>query len=106
MGTNFGTVTLRHFHVKQDQVKGLVLGKIDRFSGACHGKDMVNPTSLILSGALMFRYMGFDAAAVLIEKAVEKTIQDGVVTYDLARQMKETKPVSSSRFGNEVVKRM
>ena len=70
------------------------------------GKDMVNPTSLILSGALMFRYMGFDAAATLIEKAVEKTIQDGIVTYDLARQMKEIKPVSSSRFGNEVVKRM
>jgi isocitrate dehydrogenase len=70
------------------------------------GRDMVNPTSLILSGALMFRYMGFDAAAVLIEKAVEKTIQDGIVTYDLARQMKGTKPVSSSRFGNEVIKRM
>ena len=70
------------------------------------GKDMVNPTSLILSGALMFRYMGFDSAATLIEKAVEKTIQDGIVTYDLARQMKDVKPVSSSRFGNEVVKRM
>ena len=70
------------------------------------GKDMVNPTSLILSGALMFRYMGFDDAAMLIEKAVEKTIQDGVLTYDLARQMNEVKPVSSSRFGNEVVKRL
>jgi isocitrate dehydrogenase len=70
------------------------------------GKDMVNPTSLILSGALMFRYMGFDAAAVLIEKAVEKTIQDGIVTYDLARQMKKIKPVSTSRFGSEVIKRM
>jgi len=70
------------------------------------GKDMVNPTSLILSGALMFRYMGFNAAAVLIEKAVEKTIQDGIVTYDMARQMKEVEPVSSSRFGSEVVKRM
>jgi isocitrate dehydrogenase len=70
------------------------------------GKDMVNPTSLILSGALMFRYMGFDDAATLIEKAVEKTIQDGIVTYDLARQMKEMKPVSSSRFGSEVAKRM
>jgi len=70
------------------------------------GKDMVNPTSLILSGALMFRYMGFDDAATLIEKAVEKTIQDGIVTYDLARQVKEMKPVSSSRFGSEVAKRM
>jgi isocitrate dehydrogenase len=70
------------------------------------GKDMVNPTSLILSGALMFRYMGFDNAATLIEKAVEKTILDGIVTYDLARQMKEIKPVSSSQFGSEVVKRI
>ena len=70
------------------------------------GKDMVNPTSLILSGALMFRYLGFDDAATLIEKAVERTIQDGIVTYDLARQMKETTAVSSSRFGSEVVKRI
>jgi isocitrate dehydrogenase len=70
------------------------------------GKDMVNPTSLILSGALMFRYMGFDKAATLIETAVEGTIRDGIVTYDLARQMKEIEPVSSSQFGNEVVKRI
>jgi isocitrate dehydrogenase len=70
------------------------------------GKDVVNPTSLILSGALMFRYLGFDGAAMLIERAVEKTIQDGVVTYDLARQMKEAKPVGSSRFGSEIVKRI
>ena len=70
------------------------------------GKDMVNPTSFILSGALMFRYLGFDDAATLIEKAVERTIQDGIVTYDLARQMKETTAVSSSRFGSEVVKRI
>jgi isocitrate dehydrogenase len=70
------------------------------------GKDMVNPTSLILSGALMFRYMGFDNAATLIEKAVEETIRDGIVTYDLARQMKEIRPVSSSQFGDEVVKRI
>jgi len=70
------------------------------------GKDMVNPTSFILSGALMFRYMGFDMAATLIENAVEKTIQDGVVTYDLARQMTNKKPVSSSRFGEEILKRI
>lgn len=70
------------------------------------GKDMVNPTSFILSGALMFRYMGFEMAATLIENAVEKTIQDGVVTYDLARQMTNRKPVSSSRFGEEVLKRI
>ena len=54
----------------------------------------------------MFRYLGFDDAATLIEKAVERTIQDGIVTYDLARQMKETTAVSSSRLGSEVVKRI
>jgi isocitrate dehydrogenase len=70
------------------------------------GKDMANPTSLILSGALMFYYLGLDAAATLIERAVEKTIQDHIVTYDLARQMKDIKPVGSSKFGNEVVKRI
>jgi isocitrate dehydrogenase len=70
------------------------------------GKDMVNPTSLILSGALMFRYMGFDEAAALIEEAVEKTIQDGFVTYDLARQMDGVKPVLCSRFGSEVAGRL
>lgn len=71
------------------------------------GKDMVNPTSLILSGALMFRYMGFDAVATLIEKAVEETIQNGLVTYDLARQMVDVRrPIASSRFGREVAERL
>ncbi len=70
------------------------------------GKDMVNPMSLILSGAMMFRYMGHENAAVSIEEAVEKTVRDSIVTYDLARQMKDVKPVRSSQFGNEVVKRL
>ena len=70
------------------------------------GKNVVNPTSFILSGALMFRYMGFDQAAGLIERAIEKTIQDGIVTYDLARQMKNVEPVTCSRFGDEVVRRL
>lgn len=70
------------------------------------GKDMVNPTSLILSGALMFRYMGLETVAVLIEEAVEKTIQDGFLTYDLARQMVGVTPVLCSRFGEEVTSRL
>ncbi len=68
------------------------------------GKDMVNPTSLILSGALMFRYMGFDLAAAFIKKAVERTIQNDIVTYDLARQMNNVTPVGTLEFGNEVLK--
>ena len=70
------------------------------------GKDVVNPTSFILSGALMFRYLGLEEAAAAIEKAVEKTIGDRIVTYDLARQIHGTEPVKSSRFGNEVMRRL
>jgi len=70
------------------------------------GKDVVNPASLILSGAMMFRHMGCDQAAFLIEKAIENTIRDGIVTYDLARQLKDQRPVSCSRFGDEVAKRL
>ena len=70
------------------------------------GKDMVNPTSLILSGAMMFRYIGLDKAARLVEGAVEKAVRDGFVTYDLARQMPGVEPVSCSRFGKEVAARL
>lgn len=70
------------------------------------GMDRVNPVSFILSGAMMFRYLGLDGAAVKIEKAVEETICDGVVTYDLARQMEGVVPVSCSSFGDEAAKRI
>lgn len=70
------------------------------------GKDMVNPTSFLLSGAMMFRYMGEEGAAVLIEKAVESTFLSGIMTYDLARQAEGVQPVSCSVFGREVVKRI
>ena len=49
------------------------------------GKDQANPGSLILSGEMMFRYMGWDEAADLTIKTMEKSILDGNVTYDLAR---------------------
>lgn len=70
------------------------------------GKDMVNPTSFILSGALMFRHLGHNKVAELIENAVEKTIQSKVVTYDLARNMDGVPPVKCSEFGEEVAKRI
>lgn len=70
------------------------------------GKDMVNPTSFILSGAIMFRYLGLDDASVLIEDAVEKTIRSRIVTYDLARNMDDVTPVGCFRFGEEVTKRI
>ncbi|MCX7965758.1 MAG: NADP-dependent isocitrate dehydrogenase [Syntrophorhabdaceae bacterium] len=70
------------------------------------GKDMINPTSFILSGALMFRYLGLEKVAHLIEDAVQKTIQSKIVTYDLARSMDGITPVKCSKFGEEVTKRI
>jgi len=70
------------------------------------GKDVINPTSFILSGAMLFRYIGLDGVSALIEKAVEKTIGDGIVTYDLARQLTNVNPVKCSEFGKQVVKRL
>ncbi len=70
------------------------------------GKDVVNPTSFLLSGVMMFDYLGLDRAGVLLKEAVEATIRDRIVTYDLARQMSGIAPVSCSVFGAEVTKRI
>jgi isocitrate dehydrogenase len=70
------------------------------------GKDVINPTSFLLSGVMMFMYMGLERAADLLQAAVEKTIGEGVVTSDLARLMPGVVPVACSRFGEEVAKRI
>ncbi len=70
------------------------------------GKDQVNPGSLILSAEMMLRHIGWGEAADLIIKAMEKTIQDGIVTYDFARQMTNPRQVSCSGFGGALVERM
>jgi len=70
------------------------------------GKDVVNPTSFLLSGAMLFSYMGLDDVSRLIERAIEETIQSRIVTYDLARQMDGISPVKCSEFGEEVKKRI
>jgi isocitrate dehydrogenase len=70
------------------------------------GKDMVNPIAFILSGAMLFRYIGNEDVSRLIEEAVERTVRDGIVTYDLARQMNGVEPVRCSQFGDEVAKRL
>ncbi len=70
------------------------------------GKDMINPTSFLLSGAMLFSYIGLDNVSKLIERAIEETIQDRIVTYDLARQMDGVKPVKCSEFGEAVKKRI
>src|SRR5512140_3544146 len=70
------------------------------------GLDKVNPGSVILSGEMMFRYMGWNEAADLIVAGVTKSITSKVVTYDFARLMEGAKEVKCSEFGDAVVKNM
>lgn len=70
------------------------------------GKDKVNPSSLILSGEMMFRYIGWDEAADLLLKGLEKTIAQKKVTYDFARLMEDAEEVRCSVFAEEIVKNM
>ncbi len=70
------------------------------------GLDKVNPGSLILSGALMLEYIGWDEAAGLVRSALAKTIAQGLVTYDLARQVDGARELSCSGFGRAVVEHL
>jgi len=70
------------------------------------GKDKVNPSSVILSGALMFRFIGWNEVADAIEKALERTIQEKIVTYDLARLLDSPREVRCSQFGEAVAERI
>lgn len=70
------------------------------------GKDMVNPGSLLLSGAMMFDYMGWKEASGLIRVGLQSTIKNGIVTYDLARQIKGAKEVRCSEFAVAIVNRI
>jgi len=70
------------------------------------GKDKANPVSLILSGVMMLEHLGWPEAALAIEQAIQKTISDGVVTYDLARQMPDVREVKCSEFAERVVERL
>jgi isocitrate dehydrogenase len=70
------------------------------------GKDQVNPGSIILSAEMMLRHMGWTEAADMIISAMERTIQDKMVTYDLARLMVDAKKVSCSAFGQALAERM
>ena len=70
------------------------------------GQDKVNPGSVILSGEMMLRYLGWTDAADLIVAGLEKTIQSKVVTYDFARLMEGAKEVKCSEFGSAVIRNM
>jgi len=66
-------------------------------------QDVINPGSLILSGAMMFDYLGWGEVAQSIKKALERTISKKTVTYDLARQMKGAKKVKCSEFASAII---
>jgi isocitrate dehydrogenase len=70
------------------------------------GMDKVNPGSVILSGELMLRYMGWNEAADLIVKGIEAAIEDKIVTYDFARLMDDPTEVKTSEFADAVIERM
>lgn len=70
------------------------------------GKDMVNPSSIILSGAMMFEYMGWTEVAKLIEEAVEAAIASKRVTFDFHRLMENAELLSTSEFGDEIIRNM
>lgn len=70
------------------------------------GKNMVNPSSIILSGAMMFEYMGWTEVSKLIENAVEKAIDSKRVTFDFHRLMENAELLSTSEFGDEIIKNL
>ena len=70
------------------------------------GKDQVNPSSVILSGVMMFEYIGWQEAADLIVKGIEGAISQKKVTYDFHRLMDGATKLKCSEFGNEIIKNM
>ena len=70
------------------------------------GQDKVNPGSVILSGVMMLEYMGWNEAAELIVKGMEKTFTKKTVTYDMERQMAGAKLLKCSEFGKAIVENM
>ncbi|MFC4737533.1 NADP-dependent isocitrate dehydrogenase [Bacillus daqingensis] len=70
------------------------------------GQDKVNPSSVLLSGVLMLRHLGWGEAADMIENAMDKTIAEKTVTYDFARLMDGAQEVKCSEFGDALIKNL
>ena len=92
---------------------GANIGDDVGFFEATHGtapkyadKDVINPSSVILSGAMMFRYMGWRDVAASIEDGIERTIQQKTVTYDLERLMEGATKLKTSEFADAVIANM
>jgi isocitrate dehydrogenase len=69
-------------------------------------KDMINPGSVILSGVMMFRFLGWNEAANLIEQGLERTIEQKKVTYDFERLMPGATKVKTSEFAGHIIENM
>ncbi len=69
-------------------------------------KDVINPGSVILSGVMLFEFLGWGEAARMIEKSMEKTIQQKHVTYDFERQMQGATKVKTSEFATRMIENM
>jgi isocitrate dehydrogenase len=69
-------------------------------------KDVINPGSVMLSGVMMFEFLGWPEAAKLIESSLEKTIQQKYVTYDFERQMQGATKVKTSEFATRMIANM
>ncbi|MCI0390358.1 MAG: isocitrate dehydrogenase (NADP(+)) [Acidobacteria bacterium] len=70
------------------------------------GQDVVNPSSVILSGVMMFEYLGWNEAAQLIVNGIVRTIDQKRVTYDLERMMDGATKVKTSEFGDSIIENM
>lgn len=68
------------------------------------GKGLANPCSILLSGAMMFEYVGWNEVAQLITKAIENNIEEGTVTGDFAWLMENAQQVSTSEFGEALIR--
>jgi isocitrate dehydrogenase len=69
-------------------------------------KDMINPTSVILSSCMMLEYLGWKEASELIYKGIQETIKQKRVTYDLERLMEGATKVKTSEFGTAIIENM
>jgi isocitrate dehydrogenase len=69
-------------------------------------QDVINPSSVILSGVMMFEHLGWDDAGTLIINGIIKTIDQKKVTYDLARQMEGAIKVKTSEFADAIIDNM
>jgi isocitrate dehydrogenase len=69
-------------------------------------KDVINPSSVMLSGALMFDFMDWQEVARLIEQGISRTIQNKTVTYDLERMMEGATKVKTSEYATHIISNM